>query len=407
MPDGSASERSGQSEALTTADSSPNIGRILIVDDEVDLAESLAEILEIRGYSVRLAHSAAEARACMDQFEPDVALLDIRLGNDNGVELLSFLKARKPDLMCVMITGYAETESAIVALRTGAYDYLNKPLHPSEIFAVLDRCFEKYRLRKENREAFETVRSAKEAAESANRAKTEFLATMSHELRTPLNAIIGFAELFERQALGPIGTDKYVDYATDIKDSGRHLLDIISDIIDMARADIGELELQEETFPVGRAVQAVLRIAQSRADEAALELNVEGADIACSMRGDERKFKQIPINLLLNAVKFTPAKGQVSLRVRMDGDGDLAIMVEDTGIGIEADDIQRALQPFSQIDSRLSRSYEGAGLGLPLAAAFTELHGGSLRLESNPGEGTTVRVTFPATRISARSANAA
>jgi signal transduction histidine kinase len=372
---------------------------VLIVDDDGDFAESILDVLEPHGYATVLARSADQAQATLEAHGARVALIDIKLGSASGVDLLAGLKARRSSLIGVMMTAHAETETVIRAMRLGAYDYIDKGCHPSEIVAVLERCFEKLDLQDARQGAYEELRVAKEAAEAANRAKSEFLATMSHELRTPLNAVIGFSELMATQAFGPLA-QQYCDYARDINASGTHLLAIINDILDLSKAEAGKLELAEDDIDVGRALEATLRIVKPRAAAAGIALETAIPAELPALWGDERKFRQIFINLLSNAVKFTPKDGRIEVAARVAGDGRLEIAVVDNGIGIAAEDIPKALEPFRQLDNRLSRQYEGTGLGLPLTAAMVRLHQSELRIESEPGSGTTVTVAFPAERVS-------
>ena len=241
---------------------------------------------------------------------------------------------------------------------------------------------------------------ANERAAIANRAKSEFLANMSHELRTPLNAIIGFAEVMEAEIMGPIGRDCYKDYARDIKTSGLHLMDIIGDILDMSKIEAGKVDLQEAFVDLLSTVNACIKLIDERAKEAGVELLTRIPPDLPAVRADGRKLKQILINLLSNAVKFTPSGGRVTLTARADAGG-IAIAVADTGIGMAPDDITRALTPFMQVESFLSRRFEGTGLGLPLADSLTRRHGGTLTVDSEVGKGTTVTINLPANRIAA------
>ncbi len=253
--------------------------------------------------------------------------------------------------------------------------------------------------RQEDRIAsFETMAAAKEAAEMADRTKTEFLATMSHELRTPLNAIIGFSDMMVSEAIGPLGNDRYRGYARDIHASGHHLLAIINDVLDVSKAAAGKLELAESWIDARDAVETVCRFVRPRIAEAQLHLAVNLPPGELILYADERKLKQMLLNLLSNAYKFTPRGGLVACSVIVDAAG-IKFAVSDTGIGIPAEQLDRVLQPFVQVSSTLSRQHDGTGLGLTLVKAMAELHGGTLRLESEIGVGTTAAVTLPRARL--------
>ena len=246
--------------------------------------------------------------------------------------------------------------------------------------------------------------TAQEEAVLANRAKSEFLANMSHELRTPLNAIIGFSELIGAECFGPLGDAKYRDYAQDIADSGKHLLALINDILDLSKIESGRMELQEENIDVAGTVRSCLRFMGDRARNGELELAAEIDEKTIPLlRADPRMLKQILFNMLSNAIKFTPPGGKVTIRAWHNRHSGYVIQVEDNGIGMALNDIPKALSRFGQIDSALGRKYEGTGLGLPLTRSLVELHGGSLDLQSEVGAGTTVTVRFLAGRLLAQS----
>ena len=243
------------------------------------------------------------------------------------------------------------------------------------------------------------LREAKEVAELANRTKTDFLANMSHELRTPLNAVIGFSEIIHKQMFGPIGSERYREYARDIYESGTHLLNLINDILDVSKAEAGKIELHEEIVKIDRVIDASVRLIQERARDANLELTMPETSSLPAVRADERRLKQVLLNLLSNAVKFTPAGGRVAIAANTTADQGFSLQVSDTGIGIAEADIAKVLSPFGQVDSKLARKYEGTGLGLSLSKALVELHGGALTIDSTVGVGTTVTVTLPPERV--------
>jgi PAS domain S-box-containing protein len=253
-------------------------------------------------------------------------------------------------------------------------------------------------LRKASRQALH----AKETAEGANRSKSDFLANMSHELRTPLNAVIGFSEIIKEALLGDHSIDPYRGYAQDIHDSGCHLLALINDILDMSKIEAGKLELFEENVDLTEAIDASLRLVVERAHQNKVSLSTDIPDDIPQLKCDLRKFKQITINILSNAVKFTPEGGSVTTRLFIGDGGGLYLRITDTGIGISKEDLEKVLEPFGQAEGGFDRQFEGTGLGLTLTQSLTELHGGRLEIESEtegPNRGTTVTAIFPASRV--------
>jgi len=238
--------------------------------------------------------------------------------------------------------------------------------------------------------------SAKEAAETSNRVKSEFLANMSHELRTPLNAIIGFSEIIGTEVFGP-GIPRYREYATDIHGAGRHLLSLINDILDLSKAEAGKFDLQAEPTDLSCLIEECTRLVRGRVAEHGLLINVDIAALP-PLLIDRLRVKQVLLNLLSNAIKFTEEGGAVSVKATYDEAEGVIICVRDTGIGIAPDMIAVAFEPFRQIDSALSRKFEGTGLGLPLVKTLVELHGGKATIKSTLGNGTSVFISFPPSR---------
>jgi two-component system cell cycle sensor histidine kinase PleC len=238
-------------------------------------------------------------------------------------------------------------------------------------------------------------------ADKANRAKSEFLANMSHELRTPLNAIIGFSDILRKELFGAIGNERYAEYVVDINDSGNHLLAIINDILDLAKAEAGKLTLQEDDIDLVRCLDDAMRMCRGRATAGSIDIAFTNAGESIYACVDERIMRQIVLNLLTNAVKFTREGGHVTLSIETDPQNGIFIRVKDTGIGIAPEDIARVIRPFEQVETVLSRSHGGTGLGLPLTSKLTELHGGELTIESQVAQGTTVTVHLPADRLRA------
>jgi signal transduction histidine kinase len=232
-------------------------------------------------------------------------------------------------------------------------------------------------------------------AEFANRSKTEFLANMSHELRTPLNAIIGFSEIIHQELKGPLGTSSYKEYAANILESGRLLLELINDILDLSKIESGEAPVENRTIDVAKAIHSCLVMTRERADKGGIEIALTLPDPFPRLKADSRMIKQVLLNLLSNAIKFTEPGGRVDVQAELDEDDWLALTVADTGIGIAEDDIAAVLEPFTQVANTLTKHHTGTGLGLAIVKSLVELHGGEFRLQSTLGEGTTVTIRLP------------
>ncbi|HXV24885.1 MAG TPA: HAMP domain-containing sensor histidine kinase [Alphaproteobacteria bacterium] len=252
-------------------------------------------------------------------------------------------------------------------------------------------------------ELCDTLDRSRREAEDASRAKSHFLAAMSHELRTPLNAIIGFSDIMATQVLGPVGNAKYLEYACDIRVSGQHLLAIINNVLDLSKVEAGRFELHEEEVQLLAVVAAAQKLVKQQANDSGLALEAQVAS-DLTLLADERALKQIVINLLSNAVKFSRENGSVSVNAFLDEGSGLVLSVRDDGIGISQKDVDRLLEPFRQADEPLIRKHTGTGLGLALVKSLVELHGGSIRLDSVFGTGTTVSVRFPPSRVRRRAA---
>jgi len=247
----------------------------------------------------------------------------------------------------------------------------------------------------------EALLVAKQQAERASRTKSDFLASMSHELRTPLNAIIGYSEFIDTEPFGGIGHPKYKEYLGHIHESGRHLLELINDMLDLSKVEAGKLMLEEEEIDLPHSIQGAMHLVLERANRRQVRLAAEVDPEFPVLYVDNLRLKQVMLNLLTNAIKFTPEGGQVSLRARLGQDGSVTIAVVDTGIGIAPEDIVQVLEPFSQVVNPMVRREEGTGLGLPISKRLVELHGGTLSIASRIGEGTTVTVWLPASRVRA------
>jgi PAS domain S-box-containing protein len=383
-----------------------------------------AEITAVKRREQELAEKTALLRASLDHMEQGLVVLDaefrLKMWNDRWIELMAVPRA---------LIGVGLPMAPIVRLGAERGEF-----GPGEIDALTERRIEGVRRAQgrvvdevyrasgkvievrrspmpdggtlftfaditERKRVEADLRRAKDEAELASRSKTEFLANMSHELRTPLNAIIGFSDILMGQIFGPLGDTRYSDYARDIRDSGLHLLNLINDVLDVSKVEFGKVELIEETVDIVAIVESCARLMRDRADTAGIRLVQELPPGLPQLQADSRRLKQILLNLLSNAVKFTPSGGRVTIRAGQHETEGFRLAVEDTGIGIAQQDLEKAMRPFGQIDSRLARKYQGTGLGLPLARSMAELHGGKLELDSAPGQGTTATVWLPPSRV--------
>jgi len=248
-----------------------------------------------------------------------------------------------------------------------------------------------------NREA--ELLAAKEKAEIADRSKSEFLANMSHELRTPLNAIIGFSDVFKGETFGPLGNEKYADYAADINRSGYHLLDMINDVLDVSAIEDGKINLTDIEVDIAKTMKSAIRFVDPNRTAKGITLKNHINGNTPKLVGDERRIKQIFINLLSNAVKFTDHDGTIDLYADLQENGDLLIKIADSGIGMDEKGLETAFRKFGQVDGDIAREQEGTGLGLPLTKGLVEAHGGTISIESELGVGTTVNIRLPKERV--------
>ena len=373
--------------------------RVLIVDADRAFASSLVKALAQVQYAAKLSIPASAAEDVLE-FQPDVMIWAVdgaRAGDPTAEEVMSV----RPDMTFVAMASRADRRAGRGGTDSPAF--INKCEGVEPAIAVVRGCFARRDAGLDD--SADNARGLEEAREEANRAKLEFLATVSHELRTPLNAIIGFSDLIMRDLRKPVSDQQNRAYIQDINASGRHLLDVINDILDFAKAEAGKLTLQESEVEVREVVDSIARLVGPRVRDSGVELCGDLPGNLPRLWCDERKLKRMLLNLVSNSSKFTPSGGRIIVHAAAEGDG-LAIIVADTGVGIAKADLGRVLEPFVQVESTLNRRHEGTGLGLPLVKAMVEAHGGSLVLESEVGRGTTVRLRFPSERVG-RSGDAA
>lgn len=390
---------------------------ILIVDDNQSNVDLLREILKHDGYTgVRGETDPRLVPALCAAERFDLLLIDIRMPHMSGFELMERVRAIHADdyVPVLVLTAHTDQETRRKSLELGANDFLTKPFIAWELLHrvrnMLDIRMLYRRAAEENRELERRVTertaelsAALDAARQADRAKLDFLSVMSHELRTPLNSIIGFAEVLAKDGQDRRGARDSQEYVTLIEESGKALLTMVNKILDYTRASTGGIELSESDVDLPLLLDSCLALLTAKAQAKNLALSVDGSRRAGSgppitLRADDRRLREMLMGVLDNAVKFSQTGGRVSARIERRADA-VAIIVSDDGPGISPDIAGRIFSPFTQAERSLVRKHEGIGLGLPIARRFAELHGGAVVLDSTAGQGTTVTILLPASRL--------
>ncbi len=362
---------------------------ILIVDDDPLERSLVCDALQAAHFECAEAADGDDGLRKCASLQPDLVIMDVVMPGRDGFSICTELKSRPETCLIpvLMATALDDVESIERAFEAGAANFVTKPIQ----FALLSHTV-KYILSASKMER--QIREAARLAEESSAAKSLFLANVSHELRTPLNTILGFSEIIHAEVFGPDGYEKYLNYAKDIHDSAQHLLNVINDILDLTRIGSGQFEVNETLCQVPDLFDQVVGLIGPHANEASLSLKVEVPDDLPPLLTDGLRLKQVLINLISNSIKFTPTGGQVTVRVQMDPERRFVISVSDNGVGIPPSELSKAMLPFGQVGSDLSKSFKGSGLGLPLAKTLTEQLGGDFHIASKVGQGTTVTLTF-------------
>ncbi len=371
---------------------------ILIVDDNPANCELLSKRLSRQGYNCFQAFSGKQALELIEQETPDMMLLDMVMPHMDGLDVLRTLRQRHDSisLPVLMVTAKNSGEDVVSAFAAGANDYIEKPVDFPVLLARLQHHLEHKRLDDEVKISRARLQEQNRKLEMGSQYKNNFLSSMSHELRTPLNAVLGFSEVLLDEMLGPLN-DKQKQYCREIYNSGAYLLLIINDLLDLSKIEAGKLVLEPQPTDVPGLVNAVIELVKEKAQRAGITLIGEVDEHLHPMGWDPLRVKQMLINLLGNAIKFTESGKQVKLSVVRAANGEISLCVADQGCGIAKEDLERIFQPFEQAASPMKkRTAEGTGLGLALVSSLVSLHGGRVEVESQVGVGSRFTLYLPA-----------
>jgi signal transduction histidine kinase len=366
-------------------------GTILVVEDQVSQRMLICRYLRCAGYTVVEAEDGLRGLELARKIRPDVIVLDLMMPKLDGFEVCRRIRndIELRHTAVLISSSLDNTEALERGFEAGATEFISKP-----ISGKLLQFRARFLLRRSKIER--ELRDAKNQAEAANEAKMQFLANMSHELRTPLNAILGFSEVIKDEHFGALGNVTYKEYAQGMHASGQHLLNLISDLLEISQSTSGNLDMADEEVDLKDVINAAAVQLSQRARKADVSIHSTCRAPLPTVRGDSRRLTQILLNLLSNAVKFTPGGGEVHIKAGYAARDGAWIAVCDNGIGMAAEDIPEIFLPFKQLENALTKTFEGTGLGIPIAMDLARLHGGTITYESTPGAGTTATLKLPA-----------
>jgi signal transduction histidine kinase len=400
-------------------------GRILIVDDQPLNVALIEKVLRKEGYTAIASTSdSRDAVALYREYRPDLLLLDINMPHLDGFQVMEALKEVEPELFLPILVLTGDTDQAVRlrALESGAKDFLTKPFDALEILSrvriLLEMRMLQDRLRDYNRHleievdqrteklqgVIDVLRQAErkladrppEESPLARHFDAETVANLTHELRTPLNVILGYAEILKNEASGPSGNTRHAAFAGNIWEACTHILGIVNDFLDLSQVEAGKLDLDIHDVDVAGTVGSSVKLLAQQAETANVSLTVDIPDDFPALRTDERRFRQALLNVITNAIKFTPAGGSVTVKGRYKPeDGAMIFVISDCGIGISAEDIPLVMSAFGQAKRAGARRHKGSGLGLPLTKKLIETLGGRFNITSQVGLGTIVTISFP------------
>lgn len=374
---------------------------ILIVDDNPANCDLLSKRLSRQGYRCTQALGGKQALQVIEQDAPDIMLLDMMMPEMDGLEVLRTLRQRHDSisLPVLMVTARNQGEDVVAAFAAGANDYIEKPVDFPVLLARLQHHLAHKRLDDEVKTSRARLEEQNRKLEVGNQYKDNFLSSMSHELRTPLNAVLGFSEVLLDEMLGPLN-DKQKQYCREIYNSGSYLLLIINDLLDLSKIEAGKLELDLQRSDVPALIEAVVGLVKEKAQRRGIRLVCQVDERLGQVEWDPLRVKQMLINLLSNALKFTESGKGVTLSAALAANDEAMLSVADEGCGISAEDLTRIFLPFEQATSPMKkRNVEGTGLGLALVSRLAALHGGRVEVESEVGVGSRFILYLPCRRL--------